>query len=246
MKKKLQQADLITLSDELAAPPGVPLEVVCGVDEAGRGPLAGPVVAAAVILDPTRPILGLADSKALTEARRLDLAHSIREQALAWCVAEASVEEIDQLNILQATLLAMRRAVQGLGREVRLAQVDGNRSPRLGCSEQLVVSGDARVARIAAASILAKTVRDSGMLVLHEQHPEYGFDRHKGYGTAVHLEALRRLGATPSHRRSFRPVREALASVGLLAQPVGPTAVEAQARPAVQTAWDAFETPTLF
>lgn len=199
-------------NDEAAwlLPEGLAEVRVCGVDEAGRGPLAGPVVAAAVILDPTRPIAGLADSKALSAARREVLAQQIRTHALAWCVAEASVTEIDQLNILQATLLAMRRAVHGLNHEVQLAQVDGNRAPRLACAVQTVVRGDARVPRIAAASILAKTVRDAGMLALHQHHPQYGFDQHKGYGTAQHLEALRRFGATPAHRRSFRPVREAL------------------------------------
>lgn len=204
-----------------ALPPGLVSSAVCGVDEAGRGPLAGPVVAAAVILDEDHPIVGLADSKTLSAARREALAEQIRDRAVGWCVAEASVAEIDQLNILQATLLAMQRAVQGLGRPLQLAQVDGNRAPHLACSVQTVVKGDARVARIAAASILAKTVRDAGMLALHQQYPQYGFDQHKGYGTAQHLEALQRLGATPAHRRSFRPVREALGSVPEAGDTVG-------------------------
>lgn len=185
--------------------------MICGVDEAGRGPLAGPVVAAAVILDPARPITGLADSKKLSAARREKLAGEIRANALAWCVAEASVEEIDSLNILQATLLAMQRAVAGLTLTPSEVLIDGNRCPRLSLPTRAIVGGDASVAEISAASILAKTVRDAGLLALHAQFPEYGFDRHKGYGTAAHLAALRRFGPTPVHRRSFAPVREQLA-----------------------------------
>jgi ribonuclease HII len=181
----------------------------CGVDEAGRGPLAGPVVAAAVILDPVRPIAGLADSKKLSAARREKLAVEIREKALAWCVAEASVAEIDALNILQATLLAMQRAVTGLALVPNEALIDGNRCPRLDVPARAIIGGDATVAEISAASILAKTVRDAGMLAMHARYPQYGFDRHKGYGTAAHLAALREHGPSPEHRLSFAPVREA-------------------------------------
>jgi ribonuclease HII len=182
--------------------------MICGVDEAGRGPLAGPVVAAAVILDPARPVDGLADSKKLSAARREELAALIRANALAWCVAEASVAEIDALNILQATLLAMRRAVEGLGMAPTEALIDGNRCPALDMPAHAIVGGDATVAEISAASILAKTVRDAGMRDLHARYPNYGFDRHKGYGTAVHLAALREHGPCPEHRMSFAPVRE--------------------------------------
>lgn len=184
--------------------------MICGVDEAGRGPLAGPVVAAAVILDPARPIAGLADSKKLTAARREQLVKEIRAKALAWHVAEASVEEIDSVNILQATLLAMRRAVAGLAMVPTAALIDGNRCPQLEIPARAIVRGDATVAEISAASILAKTVRDAGMLVLHEQFPQYGFARHMGYGTAAHLAALRAHGPSPVHRRSFAPVRALL------------------------------------
>lgn len=184
--------------------------MICGVDEAGRGPLAGPVVAAAVILDPARPINGLADSKKLTAARREKLAAEIRAKAVAWCVAEASVEEIDRLNILQATLLAMQRAVAGLPVKPGEVLIDGNRCPALGLPARAIVGGDATVAEISAASILAKTVRDAGLHELHARYPQYGFDRHKGYGTAVHLAALRAHGPTPHHRKSFAPVREQL------------------------------------
>lgn len=180
---------------------------VCGVDEAGRGPLAGPVVAAAVILDPQRPIDGLNDSKKLSAARRERLATMIREQAIAWSVAEASVEEIDSLNILHATMLAMQRAVAGLAVRPRRALIDGNRCPALEVPAEAVVKGDGSVAAIAAASILAKTVRDAGMAELDARYPGYGFLQHMGYPTAQHLDALVRLGATPVHRRSFGPVR---------------------------------------
>ena len=182
---------------------------MAGVDEAGRGPLAGPVVAAAVILDHKQPIPGLADSKALSAVRREHLFDEIRARALCCAVAEASVEEIDRLNILQATMLAMQRAVEGLRLRPGLVLVDGNRIPRLGMPAEAVVKGDARVPAISAASILAKVTRDRGLLRLHELYPAYGFDRHKGYGTAVHLEQLRRLGPTPAHRRSFAPVARA-------------------------------------
>ena len=180
--------------------------LVCGVDEAGRGPLAGPVVAAAVILDPGRPIAGLNDSKKLSEKKRDALAVLIREQAVAWCVAEVSVEEIDRLNILQATMLAMQRAVAGLAVRAESALVDGNRCPQLDIPVEAVVKGDGKIASIAAASILAKTVRDAGMLALHTQYPQYGFDRHMGYPTAAHFKALQEHGASPVHRRSFGPV----------------------------------------
>ncbi|MBH9577658.1 ribonuclease HII [Inhella proteolytica] len=183
---------------------------MAGVDEAGRGPLAGPVVAAAVILDPDHPIEGLADSKVLTARRRERLAEAIRAHALCVSVAEASVEEIDRLNILQATLLAMQRAVRGLRLKPGLVWVDGNRAPVLEQPVRTIVKGDALVPAISAASILAKVQRDAWCLQVHEQHPEYGFAGHKGYPTAEHLEVLRRLGPGPWHRRSFAPVREAL------------------------------------
>lgn len=188
----------------------VPEGLVCGVDEAGRGPLAGPVVAAAVILDPARPILGLNDSKKLSAGRRAALAVEIREKALAWAVAEASVEEIDRLNILHASLLAMQRAVAGLGVAPERALIDGNRCPHLLVPAEAVVKGDGKIASIAAASILAKTVRDAGMLVLHERYPHYGFDRHMGYPTPAHFAALEAHGASPVHRRSFAPVARQL------------------------------------
>ena len=187
-----------------------PEGLVCGIDEAGRGPLAGPVVAAAVILDPANPITGLNDSKKLSAKRRELLAVEIRAKALAWAVAEASVEEIDRINILQASLLAMRRAVEGLGVRPSHALVDGNRCPKLACTSEAIIGGDGKVASIAAASILAKTVRDAGMLELHATYPEYGFDRHMGYPTAAHLKALREHGVTPIHRRSYAPVAQLL------------------------------------
>ena len=180
---------------------------LCGVDEAGRGPLAGPVTAAAVMLDPARPIDGLRDSKKLSAAARERLADAIRERAAAWCVAEASVAEIDQLNILQATMLAMQRAVAGLQVPPDDVWVDGNRCPNWAWRSQAVVKGDDKVAAIAAASILAKTVRDQFMCRLHDEYPAYGFARHMGYGTAAHLAALKAHGACPQHRRSFAPVK---------------------------------------
>lgn len=191
---------------ELIIPPGL----VCGIDEAGRGPLAGPVVAAAVILDPARPIAGLNDSKKLPERKRELLAVLIREQAVAWAVAEASVEEIDRLNILQATLLAMQRAVAGLAVRPDSALVDGNRCPKLDMPAEAVIKGDGKIASIAAASILAKTVRDAGMLALHARYPQYGFANHMGYPTAAHCAALETHGASPVHRRSFGPVARQL------------------------------------
>ncbi len=187
------------------------MRLIAGIDEAGRGPLAGPVVAAAVILDPERPIPGLRDSKLLSSARRDALAAEIRERSLAWAVGEADVAEIDALNILQATLLAMRRAVEALEPAPALARVDGNRAPRLRCAVETLVRGDALEPAISAASILAKTARDAALLELHAAWPMYGFDQHKGYPTSLHLERLRQHGASPAHRRSFAPVREALA-----------------------------------
>jgi len=188
----------------------VPAGLVCGIDEAGRGPLAGPVVAAAVILDPARPIVGLNDSKKLSEKKRLVLADEIRAKALAWAVAEASVEEIDRLNILHATLLAMQRAVAGLQIAAESALVDGNRCPKLAIPVEAVVKGDGKIASIAAASILAKTVRDAGMLELDARYPQYGFARHMGYPTAAHCAALAAHGASPVHRKSFGPVARQL------------------------------------
>lgn len=189
-------------------------ELVAGVDEVGRGPLCGPVVTAAVILDPSRPILGLNDSKKLSEARRDALYEEIREKALAWCIARADVHEIDSLNILHATMLAMQRAVEGLSVQPRLALIDGNRCPKLNVPCAPVVKGDSQVPAIAAASILAKVSRDREMAELDAAYPGYGIAGHKGYPTPVHLEALRRLGPTPIHRRSFGPVRALLDNFG--------------------------------
>jgi len=183
---------------------------IAGVDEAGRGPLAGPVVAAAVILDELQPIAGLADSKVLTERRRRELAGQIRQQALAWAIGSASVDEIDRLNILQASLLAMQRAVQALALTPELALVDGNQAPTLACRVQTVVQGDALIPVISAASILAKVTRDTLMLALDAEYPGYGFAVHKGYPTAAHRHALETKGITPVHRRSFGPVRKLL------------------------------------
>lgn len=179
---------------------------LAGVDEVGRGPLVGAVVTAAVILDPSRPIEGLADSKKLSPKRREALAVLIRERALSWALGRAEVQEIDQLNIYHATHLAMVRAVEGLCPGAEAVLVDGNRSPRFTCPAEPIVKGDARIPAIAAASILAKVARDAEMVALHQRHPQYGFDRHKGYPTAVHLRALREHGPLPEHRRSFRPV----------------------------------------
>lgn len=192
----------------------MPFALVAGVDEAGRGPLAGPVVAACVLLDPAHPIAGLADSKTLSSARREALAARIREHALAWAIGEASVAEIDELNILRATLLAMARAVEGMPVRPDEVLVDGLHCPAVSCRVRAVIRGDATVASISAASILAKTVRDATMVGLHAHHPGYGFDRHKGYPTAEHVEALRRLGPIAAHRRSFAPVRAAIAALG--------------------------------
>ena len=181
--------------------------LVAGVDEVGRGPLCGPVVTAAVILDPQRPIAGLNDSKKLTEKKREALFVEIQEKALAWCIGRAEVEEIDRLNILQATMLAMQRAVEGLPVQPDLALIDGNRCPKLNMASEAVVQGDGLVAEISAASILAKVSRDREMAVLDAQYPGYGIAKHKGYPTPAHLKALQELGPTPIYRRSFGPVR---------------------------------------
>lgn len=185
-----------------------PLEAVdvAGVDEAGRGPLAGPVIAGAVVLDPARPIAGLKDSKALPAAEREALAAAIRERALAWALGRADVGEIDERNILRASLAAMRRAVEALGVALRVAYVDGNIAPVLPCAAVAVVGGDAKVPAISAASIVAKVARDAEMIAVAQEYPHYGFECHKGYATARHLAALRRFGPTPLHRRSFAPV----------------------------------------
>lgn len=184
--------------------------LMAGVDEAGRGPLAGPVVAAAVILDDRYPIKGLADSKILTALRREKLFDEIRAKALCCSIAEASVEEIDELNILQATLLAMRRAVEGLRLKPKLVLVDGNRLPVLAIRAEAIVKGDSKVPAISAASILAKVHRDRWCLAYDLEFPQYGFAKHKGYGTAEHLAALKAHGACPQHRKTFRPVTEVL------------------------------------
>ena len=201
------------MSHGLAPDTAINAQRVAGVDEAGRGPLAGPVMAAAVILDPRRPIAGLADSKTLSPRRRETLAEQIRAEALAWAVAGATVEEIDALNILRATLLAMQRAVQALVPAPQRVLVDGDRCPALACPARAVIKGDQKISAISAASILAKTHRDALMRVLEGHHPGYGFARHKGYGTAAHLEALRRLGPSSEHRLSFAPVRAAAAQL---------------------------------
>ena len=185
--------------------------LMAGVDEAGRGPLAGPVVAAAVMLDELHPIKGLADSKTLSASRRERLYDEIRAKALCFSIAQASVEEIDSLNILQATMLAMRRAVQGLRLKPQLVLVDGNRIPVMDVRAEAIIKGDGLIPAISAASILAKVYRDRACLELDLRHPQYGFARHKGYGTAEHLAALKDHGPCDQHRRSFAPVRIALA-----------------------------------
>jgi ribonuclease HII len=192
---------------------GYPAEGLVGVDEVGRGPLAGDVVAAAVILDPARPVTGLDDSKKLTAERREQLAVEIRESALAWSLGRASVAEIDEINILQASLLAMHRAVQGLGLEPAYVLVDGNRLPRWPYASEPVIGGDASVPAIAAASILAKVQRDAELVALDATYPGYGLAQHKGYPTRQHLDALKSLGVTPAHRRSFGPVRDLLSKL---------------------------------
>ncbi len=199
------------------------LGLIAGVDEAGRGPLAGPVVAAAVMLDQLKPIRGLKDSKKLSARARERLFDEIRAKALCCCIAQASVEEIDRLNILQATLLAMSRAVDGLRLKPHKVLVDGNRLPVLKVVAEAIVKGDAKVKAISAASILAKVHRDRLCQSLHSEHPQYGFDGHKGYATAAHLAALREHGACAQHRRSFAPVREALGVTVVVSdmQPLG-------------------------
>ena len=189
----------------------VPGGLVAGIDEAGRGPLAGPVIAAAVILDPARPVAGLRDSKQLSAARRECLFDQIMQQALACSLGRAEVDEIDRINILQATMLAMQRAVQGLPVLPDHALVDGNQCPTLACPVQAVVRGDQLVAAISAASILAKVTRDREMVALDRQYPDYGFARHKGYPSKLHIESLQRHGVTPHHRRSYAPVRRIIA-----------------------------------
>jgi ribonuclease HII len=187
------------------------MSLVCGVDEAGRGPLAGPVYAAAVILDPVWHIAGLADSKVLSAPRRLQLAGQIRQHALAWAIASASVAEIDAINILQASLLAMRRAVEQLSVAPNEVLVDGKQCPVIAYPVRAIVRGDSKIAAISAASILAKTARDAEMLRLHQLYPNYGLDRHKGYPTAAHIAALERHGVGEIHRRSYAPIRKLLA-----------------------------------
>lgn len=184
-------------------------KLIAGVDEVGRGPLVGAVVTAAVILDPERPIAGLADSKKLSEKKRLLLAEEIKEKALAWSLGRAEAAEIDQINILQATMLAMCRAVQGLHIQPDFVLIDGNRIPAaLNIAAQAVVKGDSLVAEISAASILAKVARDQEMLLLHQKYPQYGFDRHKGYPTKLHLETIEKYGILAEHRQSFAPVKK--------------------------------------
>lgn len=185
-------------------------ELIAGVDEVGRGPLVGAVVTAAVILDPNNPIAGLADSKKLSEKKRLALAAEIKEKALAWALGRAEAEEIDKLNILHATMLAMQRAVKSLKISPHLVLVDGNRVPELDMPAQAIIKGDGKVAEISAASILAKVARDQEMEVLDKRFPQYEFAKHKGYPTKVHLEKLAQFGALPQHRRSFAPVRKAI------------------------------------
>ena len=213
MPRGKKQADLPTsdLSSLFGDEPLFGTDLVAGVDEAGRGPLAGPVCAAAVILDPSKPIEGLNDSKKLSAKKREALAPLIKERALAWAVAWGSVEEIDRLNILQATMLAMTRAVEGLKVRPELILIDGNRTPKgLPAPASAVVKGDAKVAAISAASILAKTERDRLMTELDRTYPGYGFAQHAGYGTAAHVAAIEKLGVTPCHRRTFEPIKSLL------------------------------------
>ncbi|BBU94969.1 MULTISPECIES: ribonuclease HII [Providencia] len=186
--------------------------LIAGVDEVGRGPLVGAVVTAAVILDPNNPIIGLADSKKLTEKKREKLFDEIQEKALCWCIGRAEPEEIDNINILHATMLAMQRAVAGLSIIPEYVLIDGNRCPELPMPSQAVIKGDSLVQEISAASILAKVIRDREMVELDKAFPEYGFAKHKGYPTAYHLEKLAQYGATEFHRKSFAPVRRALDS----------------------------------
>ena len=210
--KKSRSTRVTTHQADLFSSLSLDAQCVAGVDEAGRGPLAGDVFAAAVILDPAKPIKGLADSKVLTAARRDALALEIKEKALSWSISRATVEEIDQLNILQASLLAMKRAVEGLHITPELALVDGNQPPKLLCPVRTVIKGDALIEAISAASILAKTARDYDLLRLHALYPDYGFNLHKGYGTALHMARLKDFGPSAVHRRSFAPVRILLES----------------------------------
>ncbi len=204
----MKSSESLPLFDLTSPPSGA---WVAGVDEAGRGPLAGSVFAAAVILDPRRPIEGLNDSKKLSARRREALFDLIRERALAFCIAEASAGEIDRINILQASLLAMQRAVAGLGQAPTEVRVDGNHAPAFPCPARAIIGGDALEPSISAASILAKVARDRTLIALHAAYPQYGFDRHKGYPTADHLAALAEHGPCPEHRRSFAPVRRVCA-----------------------------------
>ncbi|HEX5793725.1 MAG TPA: ribonuclease HII [Rheinheimera sp.] len=191
------------------------VQLICGVDEVGRGPLIGAVVTAAVILDPAQPIAGLTDSKKLSEKRRIELAGLIKQQALCWALGRAEPHEIDELNILHATMLAMRRAVAALSIKPQWVLVDGNRTTDFGIPATAVVKGDLLVPEISAASILAKVARDDEMQALHLAHPQFGFAAHKGYPTAAHLAAISQYGVLPQHRRSFKPVRLVLEQQGL-------------------------------
>ncbi|KAK49058.1 ribonuclease HII [Caballeronia jiangsuensis] len=207
-----------------------PFDIICGVDEAGRGPLAGPVVAAAVIFDPAKPrINGLDDSKVLTAKRREELYEKIVDRALAFCIASASVEEIDTINILHASMLAMKRAVEGLSVAPTLVKIDGNRCPTLSIRAEAVIGGDALIKQISAASILAKVTRDRMLVELHETFPVYGFDAHSGYGTPQHLRALREHGPCEHHRRSFAPVREAHIRFGSVLPELAPEVLQVAA-----------------
>ena len=185
-------------------------QFIAGVDEVGRGPLAGPVVTAAVILDRSNPIEGLTDSKKLSEAQREQLAIEIKEKAICWALGRAEVEEIDRINILQATLLAMQRAIAGLEQKPEFVLVDGNRCPSFHCPAEAIVKGDLRVQEISAASIIAKVSRDNEMAELDLKYPGYGLEKHKGYPTRAHIEAMTNLGVTPIHRRSYAPVRKVM------------------------------------
>lgn len=202
MKSVMQESLSLSFYDEST--------VICGADEAGRGPLAGPVFAAAVILDPAHPINGLKDSKKLSEAKRDLLAVEIKKHALAWAIAQCSVEEIDEINILQASMLAMKRAIESLKITPELALIDGNKCPKLSIAAEAIVKGDDKVPAISAASILAKTARDADLRLLHEKYPQYAFDQHKGYPTALHLARLRQYGVSPIHRKSYGPVKALL------------------------------------
>lgn len=203
-----EKAEQLSIFEE---PFALEYKYIAGVDEAGRGPLCGDVFAAAVILEPDQPIEGLDDSKKLTEKRRRELSEEIKEKALAWAIAKATVKEIDDLNILQATLLAMRRAIEQLSITPQFVRIDGNQDPRCGLPSETIVKGDALFLEISAASILAKDARDQSMIGLDERYPEYGFLQHKGYGTKQHLAALQKYGVTPEHRQSFAPIKRLMA-----------------------------------